>query len=412
MTTIAAWMTLYLNYNKSGPFTKEDGNMLKNIRPYYAEINLDNFRHNFREAKRLAMGKKTFGVIKADAYGHGAVELARVLEEEKVDYFAVAVITEALELRRNGFKEPILILGYTPPEFTKEIVENDITQTVFSYEQAKAISREAVDKNKIAKIHIKLDTGMGRIGFLPVKESVDEIAKIAGLNNLHLEGIFSHFSAADEENKDFANLQMKRYVEIIDKLSKLGIKFEVKHLANSAGIIDLPDAYFDGVRPGIMLYGYYPSQEVKVDRLTLKPVMSLKAKIVHIKEVPEDTPISYGRKFYTKRTSRIATLPFGYDDGFTRLFFGKANVIVNGKIAPIVGRICMDQCMADITECGDVNIGDEVIVMGESQGLSITADDLAESIGTISYEILCMVSRRVPRVFVEDGKIIKVKNYI
>lgn len=386
--------------------------MLENIRPYYAEISIDNFKHNFREVKRLAKGKKTIGVIKADAYGHGAVELAKVLEEEKADYFAVAVITEALELRHNGFNEPILILGYTPPEFAKDLVKNSITQAVFSYEQAGIISREAVRQNKIAKIHIKLDTGMGRIGYLPVEESVKEIKRISKLDNLELEGIFSHFSAADEENKDFAELQLKRYTNLIDELSKSGIKFELRHLANSAGIIDIPEAYFDGVRPGIMLYGYYPSHEVNVERLTLKPVMSLKAKIVHIKEAPEDTPISYGRKFYTKRRSMIATLPFGYADGFTRLFFGKSSVIVNGKLAPVVGRICMDQCMIDITDCGDVSVGDEVVIMGENAGISITADDLAESIGTISYEILCMVSKRVPRVYVENGKIIKVKNYV
>lgn len=386
--------------------------MVEHVRAYYAEINLDNFRHNFREIKRLAEGKKVFGVIKADGYGHGAVELAKVLEEENADYFAVAVVSEALELRRNGFKEPILVLGYTPKEFVKELVENDITQSIFSYDLAKAISNEAERQQKTAKIHIKLDTGMGRVGYLPVNDSLDEIEKISKLKNLKLEGVFSHFSVADEENKDFTKLQVERYKWFIDELSTRGIVFEIKHIANSATIIDLPDFYFDGVRPGIILYGYYPSKEVKMERINLKPVMSLKARIAHVKEVSKDTPISYGRKFYTKDKSRIATLPFGYADGFTRLFFGKANVIVNGKLSPVVGRICMDQCMIDVTECGDVKAGDEVIVMGESNGLSITADNLADILGTINYEILCMVSRRVPRVYVENGKVIKVKNYV
>ena len=386
--------------------------MFQNWRPYFAEINLDNFRHNFREVKRLAEGKKTIGVIKADAYGHGAVELAAILAEENVDYFAVAVITEALELRKNGYKQPILILGFTTPNFAKEIIENDITQTVFNYELAEAISNEAVRLNKKAKIHVKLDTGMGRIGFLSDDIAVSEIKRISKLKNLHIEGIFTHFATADEEKKEFSLLQLEKYNRTIKNLSKDGIDFEIKHMANSAAIIDIPEAYFDAVRPGIMLYGYFPSDQVFMDKLTLKPVMELKANIVNIKEVPKGTPISYGRKFYTNRVSKIATLPFGYADGYTRLLYGNTFVILNGKAAPVVGRICMDQCMIDITECGDAKVGDEVIVMGERNGISNNADDIAKRLGTISYEVLCMVSKRVPRIYVENGNIIKVKNYI
>lgn len=386
--------------------------MFDNFRPYYAEINLDNFRHNFREVKRLVKGRKIFGVIKADGYGHGAIELARVLEEEGVDYFAVAVITEALELRKNGFKKPILIMGFTPPTFAKEIVEFDITQAVFSFDLAKSLSDEAVKQNKVAKIHIKIDTGMGRVGFIPNEKALDEIERINKLPNLKLEGIFSHFSSADEKDKTFTILQLNRFIKTVKALEERGIKFELKHLANSAGIIDVEEAYLDAVRPGIMLYGYYPSDEVDVNKVDLKPVMTLKSKIVHVKEVDEGTPISYGRRFITERKSKIATLPFGYADGFTRLFFQKGQVIVNGFLAPIVGRICMDQCMIDVTDCGDVNEGDEVIVMGNFNGIKNDADVLAERLGTISYEILCMVSKRVPRVYVENGKIIKIKNYV
>lgn len=386
--------------------------MFDNFRPYYAEINLDNFRHNFREVKRLVKGRKIFGVIKADGYGHGAVELARVLEEEGVDYFAVALITEALELRKNGFKKPILIMGFTPPTFAKEIVEFDITQAVFSFDLAKSLSDEAVKQNKVAKIHIKIDTGMGRVGFIPNEKALDEIERINKLPNLKLEGIFSHFSSADEKDKTFTILQLNRFIKTVKALEERGIKFELKHLANSAGIIDVEEAYLDAVRPGIMLYGYYPSDEVDVNKVDLKPVMTLKSKIVHVKEVDEGTPISYGRRFITERKSKIATLPFGYADGFTRLFFQKGQVIVNGFLAPIVGRICMDQCMIDVTDCGDVNEGDEVIVMGNFNGIKNDADVLAERLGTISYEILCMVSKRVPRVYVENGKIIKIKNYV
>jgi alanine racemase len=386
--------------------------MFNSYRPYFAEINLDNFRHNFREVKRLAKGKKTIGVIKADGYGHGAAELARILEEEDADYFAVAVITEALELRHAGFKKPILILGFTPPTFAGDLVENDITQAVFTYDLADAISKEAVKQNKIAKIHIKLDTGMGRVGYIPSEEAILEIKRISSLKNLKIEGIFSHFATADEVSKEFSHRQYEKFNNTIKQLESEGIKFEVRHISNSAAIIDMPETYYDAVRPGIMLYGYYPSDEVIKERLELKPVMTLKANVVHVKVVPENTPVSYGRKFYTKKESKIATLPFGYADGFTRLLFGKVKVIVDGKLVPVVGRICMDQCMIDVSECGDVKVGDEVIVMGECGNIRNNADDYAQILGTINYEILCMVAKRVPRVYYENGRIIKVKNYV
>jgi alanine racemase len=386
--------------------------MFSELRPYFAEINLDNFRHNFREVKRLAKGKKTIGVIKADGYGHGAIELARILDEEDADYFAVAVITEAIELRNNGFTTPILILGFTPPTFAKQIVENDITQAVFNFELAQAISEEAQKQNKTAKVHITLDTGMGRVGYNSEEISIKEIKKIAGLKNIEVEGIFTHFAAADETDKNFSYIQIEKYDKMISALSNDGIEFEMKHIANSAAIIDLPETYYNAVRPGIMLYGYYPSGEVMKDRLVLKPVMTLKANVVHVKNLPENMPVSYGRKFYTSRNSRIATLPFGYADGYTRLLFGKASVLVNGKLAPVVGRICMDQCMIDVTDCGEVNVGDEVIVMGNAENININADYIADLMGTINYEVLCMVSKRVPRVYIENDKIIKVRNYV
>jgi len=384
------------------------------IRPYYAEINLDSFRHNFREVKRLAPGKKIFGVIKADGYGHGAVELARVLQEENVDYFVVALISEAMELRNNGFKQPILILGYTPPEFAEDLVRYDITQTVFSCELAEAISKAAVNLGKTAKIHIKIDTGMGRIGFLPTEKSIDEIVRISKMDNLYLEGVFSHFACSDEKDKEYTYKQLECFRSMLERLEQRGVTFELRHISNSAAIIDMPEecSCFNGVRPGIILYGYYPSDEVKMDRVSLKPVMTLKAYISDIKEVDEGTPISYGRKYYTKRKSIIATLPFGYADGFTRLLFEKINVIAGGKLVPVVGRICMDQCMIDITDCGPLKVGDQVIVMGESNGIRNNADDYAKALGTINYEVLCMVSRRVPRVYIENGKIVEVKNYV
>jgi len=305
-----------------------------------------------------------------------------------------------------------LVMGYTPPTFAKQIVEYDITQAVFSYDLAEAISREAKEQNKTAKIHLKIDTGMGRVGFLPNQFVVREVKRISRLSNLKIEGIFSHFSSADEKNKEFSYLQLKKFKKVIEELEKEGFCFEIKHMANSAAIIDLEEAYFDAVRPGIMLYGYYPSEEINKEKLDLRPVMTLKANIVHVKEVDVGTPISYGRKFITERKSKIATLPFGYADGFTRLLFQKVRVIVKDELVPVVGRICMDQCMIDVTNCENVNVGDEVIVMGNKNNIKNDADVYANLLGTINYEVLCMISKRVPRVYIENGNIIKIKNYV
>ena len=386
--------------------------MLDHLRPCYAEINLGNLRHNFREIKKIVKDKKIFGVIKADAYGHGALEVARVLKEEGVDYFAVAVVTEAMELRRNGFKDPILILGYSPETFSDTIVENNITQTVFSYNTAKSISDEAVKQNKIAKIHIKVDTGMGRLGYTENDNIIDEIKNIINLPNICVEGLFTHFSTSDEVDKEFSNLQLKRFKNIIKSIEKEGINIEIKHIANSGAIIDIEESYFDAVRPGIILYGYYPSNEVNQNRLNLKPVMTLKSNIVYIKEVEKGTAISYGRKFTADKKMKIATIPIGYADGFTRLLFGKASVIIGNKLCPVVGKICMDQCMVDVSECEDIKVSDEVIIMGKTSEFNISADVIASKIDTISYEVLCMVSKRVPRVYVENNEIVRIKNFV
>lgn len=386
--------------------------MRDHLRPCYAEINLDNLRHNFREVRRVVGNKKIFGVIKADAYGHGAIEAARVLNEEGVDYFSVAIITEAMELRRHGFSEPILVLGYTPDTFADQIVENNITQTVFNYECARAISTEAVKRGKIAKVHVKIDTGMGRVGYTDDDDIVDEIKKISDLPGIYVEGIFSHFSTADEKDKEYSYIQLEKFKNIIKSLESEGINIEIKHIANSGAIIDIKEAYFDAVRPGIILYGYYPSSEVNKSVLDLKPVMTLKSNIVYIKNVEKGTPISYGRKFIADKNMKIATIPIGYADGFTRLLFNKTSVIVNGKLCPIVGKICMDQCMIDVSNCTDVNTHDEVIIMGKTADIDISAEVIANKLDTISYEVLCMVSKRVPRVYLEDNEIVRIKNFV
>lgn len=387
--------------------------LFKDLRPVWAEVDLDILANNMREIKRVSNSEEIIAIIKADGYGHGAVDIAPVLLENGANRFGVAVITEAIELRESGITVPIMILGFTPPTLYERILQYDIEQTMYSFSDAEALSKVAVSKNKIGKVHIALDTGMGRIGFLPNEESLQEIFNISKLPNIEVVGLFTHFSCADDFDKTYSQLQIKKYNEFNEKLLNLGVNIPIKHLSNSAAVIDLPTVHYNAVRPGIILYGYYPSQEVQKDKVKVKPVMSIKANIVHIKTLGKGEYISYGRTFITKRESIIATLPIGYADGFTRLLFEKAKVIVGGKLAPVVGRICMDQCMIDITNIEGVKVGDEVILIGEDgYNNVITADDIANQLGTISYEVVCAVSKRVPRVYKKGGKIMKVRNYV
>ena len=386
--------------------------MFKHLRPAWAEVNLDNLANNMKEIRRVSKSKDIIAVVKADAYGHGAIDAAQVFLENGATRLAVAVISEAVELRESGIGCPIMILGFTSPYLIDDLLRYDIQQTVYSYEYACEISKAAVKQNKAAKIHIALDTGMGRIGFRPEEKSVDEVYKISKLHNIVIEGLFSHFSSADQEDKSYTYMQIEKFNRFYNELLKRGIQINVKHIANSAAIIDMPEVHFDAVRPGIILYGYYPSNEVSKDKINLKSAMSLKANVIHVKKVPCGEYIGYGRKFKTARESLIATLPIGYADGYTRLLFGKAKVIVNGKFAPVAGRICMDQCMIDVTEIGNVKAGDEAILMGSENNLKFDADDIADLLGTINYEVLCAISKRIPRVYIKSGRIIKVKNYI
>ncbi|MBD5588888.1 alanine racemase [Clostridium botulinum] len=386
--------------------------MFRNLRAVWAEIDLDNLQHNLKQIKKICGNKEIIGVIKANAYGHGAMEIAPTLLENGVSRLAVAVLSEAMELRMSGVKEPIMILGYTPWALGDMLLDNDIEQSVYSYNDALELSKIAVLKRKILKIHIVVDTGMGRIGFLPTKESVEDVYKISKLPNIEIEGIFSHFSSADESDKDYTFYQMNKYNAFINKLEEKNIQVPIKHIANSAAIIDLENTHLDAVRAGIIMYGYYPSNYVLRNNINLKPVMSLKTSIVHIKKVSSGEYISYGRTFKTKRESIIATLPIGYADGYNRLLSNKGKVIVNGKLAPVIGRVCMDQCMIDVTFIENLKVGDVVTIMGEENGVSYTAEDIASQIGTISYEVICNVNKRVPRVYKKDGKIINVVNYI
>ncbi|GAA0121667.1 MAG: alanine racemase [Clostridium argentinense] len=387
--------------------------MFRHLRPVWAEVDLDKLAYNMREIRKIAKSKNIIAVVKADGYGHGAIDIAPVLLQNGANGLAVAVISEAVELRRSGIEAPIMVLGFTPPNLIDNLLRYDIEQTVINYEFAKELSNMAHKKNKIAKIHIAVDTGMGRIGFLPNDKSIDEIYKISQLPNIEIEGLFSHFSSADERDKEYTKLQVERFNEFYNKLKNLNIQINNRHIGNSAAIIDLPETHFEAVRPGIILYGYYPSKEVIKEKINLKPVMSLKSNIIHIKTLPPGEHISYGRRFKTERESIIATLPVGYADGYTRLLFGKAKVIVNGRFAPVVGTICMDQCMIDITDIEGVEIGNEVILMGEdNHNNKFTADDVAELLGTINYEIVSAINKRVPRVYIKGGKVIKVRNYV
>ena len=382
------------------------------MRPAWAEINLDNLAHNIKEIRRIIKNDTLItAVVKANAYGHGAIEVSKVFLENGGDRLAVSTLSEAIELRHSGIDVPILVLGYTPKNQYTQVLKYNIISTIYNYEFAKVLSEEATKLGVIGKIHIKIDTGMGRIGFLPNDETIFEIIKISKLPNIEIEGIFTHFAKADEVDKDYTRSQYNRFIKIVNKLEEKGVYIPIKHASNSAAIMEFPEYNLNMVRAGIMLYGLYPSDKVDKNNIKLKPAMTLKAKISNIKEVSENAGISYGQIFVTKRKSKIATIPIGYADGFTRLLTSKGETFINGKTVPIVGKICMDQCMLDVTDVENVNIGDEVILFGDGE-FGPHIDDISNKLNTINYEIICMVGRRVPRVYVKNGKIVGIVDYL
>ncbi|WP_422446746.1 alanine racemase [Thermoanaerobacterium sp. DL9XJH110] len=387
---------------------------LRHLRPTRAEISLDNLEHNLKEIRRAtAPTARICAVVKADGYGHGALEVARTALACGASYLAVAILDEALQLREQGIKAPILILGFTPEEQFDRIVEQDIIQTVYNLKSAQLLSLEAKKQGKKAKIHVKLDTGMSRIGFQAEPSALCEIKKLFALEGLEVEGIFTHFAKADEKDKTFTHEQFEKFMAVVDALEKDGFHIPVKHTANSAAVMELPGTHLDMVRPGIILYGLYPSDEVDKSRIRLKPVMSLKTRISHVKKLGRGRAISYGGTFVTRRESLIATLPVGYADGYSRLLSNRAHVLIKGQRAPVVGRVCMDQCMVDVTDIkGGVEPGEDVVLFGSMGEETISADEIAKIIGTISYEVVCAVARRVPRVYFKHGKILKVKNLL
>lgn len=379
-------------------------NRMQSTRPVWAEINLDHLAHNIKEVKRsVKEGTLVTAVIKADGYGHGAVHIGKTLLENGADRFAVATLSEAIQLRRAFPMTEIMILGYTPNELAEEVIDNGLIQTIFHESQANWFSEKALESNKLLKIHIKLDTGMRRVG-MPIDDStVDAIIRISKLPHIELEGVFTHFAAADEIDKTFTHEQVKKFLWVTDALEEMGTSIAIKHVSNSAAIIDCPEYNFDMVRAGIMLYGLYPSPEVDHDRIILKEVMSLKAQVAQVKMVEEGEGVSYGLKYVAPRRTQIATLPIGYADGFSRGLTHKAKGIIHGEIKPIVGRICMDQCMMEVDGLC-VELDDEVTLFGGADGKFISIDEYAEMLGTINYETVCLIGKRVPRKYVLKGE--------
>jgi len=368
---------------------------LEEKRPSQLFVDLKAILHNVKEIRGLLSPKtEIMAVIKASAYGSGSPEIARILVQDGLKRFAVAIPEEAIVLRKSGIDKPILVL--TPPMLSdlQTLVECDLTPSISDIETAKKLDELCCTNNKRLKIHVELDTGMGRTGISP-KEAISLITQVNDLSNLDVEGLFAHFSSA-ESDTEYTRKQISLFEKTVNELKQIGINIPIKHVCNSAGIVLFPDVHYEFVRLGLMLYGYFPDETLK-DKLSLKPSLILKTKIVHIKDVPAETSISYNRTFITKRPSRIATLPIGYADGFKRALSNKGFVLVNGQKAPIIGRVCMDLSMIDVTDIPNVKKGDEVIIF---DNINITVEELAELCGTISYEIISTISPRIPRVYI------------
>lgn len=385
---------------------------LNDFRPTRVEINLDNLKNNMREIRRIVdKDKLVTAVIKADAYGHGAVKLAKIFLANGCDRLAVSTVEEGIELRKSGIKAPILLLNNVSDGQLENIIKYELTPSIYSYESAERLNEISFNNKKTTKIHIKIDTGMSRLGFQSEEKSVNEIENISKLKNLEIEGMYSHFSTADEFDKSFTHEQFKKFMWVANKLEERNISIKIKHICNSAGILDFPDYHLDMVRAGIILYGYYPSKFVNINKINLMPALKLKSNISHIKDVKEDTPVGYGRRFVTDTPSVIGTIPIGYADGYTRLFRGKVKVKINGKFYSIIGNICMDQCMVLLDKEDNIKVGDEVeLINYEDQEIKV--ETLAQEIGTISYEVLCMLGRRIPRLYFENNKLVSKVDYL
>ncbi len=377
-----------------------------------AEINLDAIRTNIMTMKNcIPARKKLLAVIKANAYGHGAVEVANALDD-LADYYGVAFMDEAIELRKAGIVKPILILGHTDESLFGANIQYDITQTIYSFEQGKVLSDLAVKAGKKAKIHIKIDTGMNRIGFSCKWESVDTIVALTKLPGIEAEGIFTHYYLADAEDKQLAMQQLSKYTQMIEWLEEEGVTFSLRHISNSAGIMEMPNDTYDMVRSGIATYGLYPSEEMNKEACVLYPAMELKSHITHVKTVSQGETVGYGATYTLEEDKVIATVEVGYADGYPRALSNQGRMLVHGQYAPIVGRVCMDQTMIDVTHIPDVRIGDEVVLVGKQMENTISAEELADMSASFNYEFVCDVNRRVPRIFYRNGEVVGERNYL
>ncbi|WP_312642802.1 alanine racemase [Hydrogenoanaerobacterium sp.] len=393
--------------------------MIDYLKRSWAEVNLDALQFNMQQIKRrLQKGCMVLAVVKADGYGHGAAQVAHKLVECGVDWFGVSNIEEGMALRNHGLTQPILIFGTTPPELAGILAEQHITQTVYALEYAEALQQQAQAQGVTVDCHIKVDTGMTRLGFLAddshFKTSLHEIETVAEFTNLKLSGIFTHFASADDylgDAVEYTKRQFARFMHMVAELRAHGVAVPIRHCTNSAGTISYPEMHLDMVRPGVILYGMDPSDQC-TGKIDLKPVMALKSVIASVKRIDAGTQVSYGRIYTTERDTTIAVVPIGYADGYSRNLSGKARMLVNGHFAPIIGRVCMDQLMLDVTGLPEVKRGDPVVIFGGQGDEFLSIDELANMLGTINYEITCSLSKRIPRVYVQNGKEVEVVHYI
>ena len=377
----------------------------------WAEIDLDVLAQNMREIRRITSpGAEVMGVVKADGYGHGAIQVSEVLLENGATRLAVSMLDEAIELRKHGIIEPILILSHTDPRRIHEVIAYDLTLTVFAYDFAEALSQEAQKENEEIRIHIKIDTGMGRIGYLDGEESIEEILRISDLPGIDIEGIFTHFSTSDEPDTAYVELQFNRFIKMTDELEKRGLHIPIKHACNSAAILRFPHMHLDMVRAGLIMYGMWPKGCPQAYQpITLVPAMTLKSSVMYVKDLPAEHAVSYGRHYVTEKDSVIATISIGYADGYARRLSNRADVLVYGKRARVVGNVCMDMCMLDVTDFEKrPEISDEVVLFGTqiigSEKYYLPVDEISDLLDTINYEITCLIGKRVPRVYLQSDE--------
>lgn len=388
--------------------------MKKHYERIYAAIDLDAISHNIDTIQsKISSGTKIISVVKTDGYGHGAVPIAKELEDKDYMYgFATATAEEAFILRKAGIKKPILVLGYVFPYTYQQMIQEEIRFTVFREDMLAQIEKEVVKQNKTAFVHIKVDTGMGRIGIFPDEEGKDFVSRVLKAENIQLEGIFTHFAKADYEEKTAADTQFRIFEKFYSELEeKFDFTIPIKHCANSAAALEMPATHLDLVRIGIAMYGLWPSEEIKKDVCELKPAFSLHSHIVYLKTLEAGCEISYGGTYKTSKTTKVATIPVGYGDGYPRTLSNTGYVLIRGKKAPILGKICMDQFMADVTDIEDVKEGDEVVLIGSDGEENITMETLGQLADRFNYELVCVIGKRVPRIYYKNNTECYAKDY-